>query len=65
MAIRDDLDGGLDAVISSLWTRKMWKEEEGRKRMGRSDKQERGMAVAFVDDSQVGELLDAGGWNDW
>ena len=24
-----------------------------------------GKAVAFVDDSQVGELLDAGGWNDW
>jgi hypothetical protein len=38
-----------------------WKMEEN----GRSDKRERGMAVAFVDDSQVGELLDAGGWNDW
>jgi hypothetical protein len=41
---------------------------EGRRKMeenGRSDKRERGMAIAFVDDSQVGELLDAGGWNDW
>jgi hypothetical protein len=33
VAIRDDLDGGLDAVISSLWMRKMWKEDGRWKRM--------------------------------